>query len=173
MARIYVPPWRIDVSSRSGVQSPVSNASLARLIALALTTAGAPSPASLALILSDDSELAELNVEHMGHEGPTDVLSFPMLPPSAFPPHSGQDPDLRRQPDRDFALPPNGRAHMGDIVVSVERAAAQAPEQGWSAVDELRQLVVHGVLHICGWDHAAPSERAAMQALEKQILASA
>jgi probable rRNA maturation factor len=171
VAQIYLPPWRIDVSSRPRVQAPVSAKALARLTAAALNAAGAPSPASLALILSDDAELADLNVQHMGHEGPTDVLSFPMLPASAFPAHEGQDHDLRRQPEAAFVLPPRRRVHLGDIVVSVERAVAQAPEQGWAAADELRQLVVHGVLHICGWDHADPAERDAMRRLEKEILA--
>jgi probable rRNA maturation factor len=60
--------------------------------------------------------------------------------------------------------------HLGDVIVSVERAAAQAPEQGWSAADELLQLVVHGVLHVCGWDHADDAERDAMRALEARIL---
>ena len=63
---------------------------LARAIAAALDAAGAPSPASIGLILSDDAELAALNADHMGHDGPTDVLSFPLLPPEAFPPHPGE-----------------------------------------------------------------------------------
>ena len=74
--------------------------------------------------------------------------------------------------------PPGARVELGDIVVSVERAIEQA-EQGrgghtsdvsWSAADELRLLVVHGTLHICGWDHAAPEEEAAMRALERKLL---
>jgi probable rRNA maturation factor len=170
MAAIYLRPWRIDVATRRGVRSPVANAALARLAAHALTMCRAPSPASLGLILSDDRELAALNVRHMGHEGPTDVLSFPLLPVGAFPRHSGQDPTLRTVGSAGaFALPPGRRPHLGDIVVSVERAAAQAPG---TLQDELRQLVVHGVLHICGWDHAAPAERDAMRALEGKVLAS-
>ena len=144
--------------------------SLARLCARGLAAAGAPYPSSLGLILSGDNELAQLNTEHMGHEGPTDVLSFPLLAPAAFPTHTGQDPGLRGS-GRVFALPPRERPHLGDIVVSVERAVVQAPEQGWSSADELRQLVVHGVLHICGWDHAAAVERDAMRALERDVLA--
>jgi probable rRNA maturation factor len=167
MAAFYLRPWRIDVVVRDGVRSPVSLASLARLAAHALTVCRAPSPASLGLILSDDRELAALNVTHMGHEGPTDVLSFPLLPVGAFPRHPGQDPTLRNEPATRFALPPRSRPHLGDIVISVERAAAQAPS-GFE--DELRQLVVHGVLHVCGWDHAAPAARDAMRALERSIL---
>jgi probable rRNA maturation factor len=169
MAAFYLRPWRIDVSSRPGVHPPVPVTSLARLAAHALTTCRAPSPASLALILSDDRELAALNVKHMGHEGPTDVLSFPLLPVGLFPRHIGQDPTTRKVPSTDrFALPPGRRQHLGDIIVSVERARAQA--EG-SVEDELRQLVVHGVLHICGWDHAAREERDAMRALEARLLA--
>jgi probable rRNA maturation factor len=96
-----------------------------------------------------------------------------MLPVSAYPAHTGQDPALRRTPGVDFVLPLGQRVHLGDIVVSVERAAAQALEQGWSASAELRQLIVHGALHICGWDHADPAEQAAMRALESAILATA
>lgn len=142
------------------------------MAARALSAAGAPAPASLAIILSDDRELAALNVRHMGHDGPTDVLSFPMLPASEFPIHAGQDPAVRRRPEAPFVSPPTRRTHLGDIVVSVERAVAQAPEQGWSAADEMRQLVVHGALHICGWDHAAVAERDAMRALERAVLSA-
>jgi len=169
MAAFYLRPWRIDVVARPGVRGPFAQAALARLAASALTICRAPSPASLALILSDDRELAALNVEHMGHAGPTDVLSFPLLPVGAFPLHPGQDPTTRQLPSASFVLPPRSRPHLGDIVISVERAGAQAPT---SLEDELRQLVVHGVLHVCGWDHAAPAERDAMRALESKVLAT-
>ena len=135
-------------------------------------------PASIGLILSDDAELAGLNATHMGKTGPTDVLSFPLLPPEAFPPHPGAprpSPDGRRR----LRLPPGRRPHLGDIVVSVERArragregrGGQTGDVRWSAADELRLLVTHGTLHICGWDHAEPDEEAAMRALERRLLA--
>ena len=69
---------------------------LARTVAAALAAAVAPEPASIGLILSDDAELAELNAAHMGKTGPTDVLSFPLLPPSAYPPHPGKAASGRR-----------------------------------------------------------------------------
>ena len=156
----------------------LSTARLARTIAAALEAAGAPSPASVGLVLTDDRELGRLNAEAMGRREPTDVLSFPLLPPAAFPPHPGQDARVRDQQPVPFALPPGSRPHLGDIVVSVERAIAQA-EQGrggqtgdvrWSPADELRLLVTHGALHVCGWDHERPDEEAAMRALECELL---
>jgi len=125
--------------------------------------------ASIGLILSDDRELAALNAEHMGHTGATDVLSFPLLAPSAFEVDAGS-PDVPR--------PPGSRLHLGDIVVSVERAIDQAStgrggqtgDVRWSAADELRLLVTHGTLHICGWDHATTSDERAMRALEQRLL---
>jgi probable rRNA maturation factor len=67
---------------------------------------------------------------------------------------------------------------VGDIVISVERAISQAEagrggqtgDVAWSAADELRLLLVHGALHLCGWDHAEPAEEAAMRAMERKLL---
>jgi probable rRNA maturation factor len=75
--------------------------------------------------------------------------------------------------------PPGRRTHLGDVVVSVERAADQAAEgRGgqtgdvrWSVADELRLLVTHGTLHLCGWDHAERAEEREMRALEQRLLA--
>jgi probable rRNA maturation factor len=161
---IYRPPWRIDVVIRAGVRAPLTIAGLARAVADALGAAKAPEPGSVTVVLTDDEELADLNHEHMGHEGPTDVLSFPMLEPDAF---QAKDATSGR------------RVHIGDIAISVERAIEQA-EQGrggqtgdvrWTAADEVRLLVAHGTLHLCGMDHAEPAEEARMRALERRLLA--
>lgn len=175
---IYMGRWRIDLEVRDGVAVPVSGAALARAIAAAAEAAGAPSPASIGLILSEDRELASLNATHLAQRGPTDVLSFPLLPPEAFPPHPGA-PDRSAAVVVGFPLPPGRRPHLGDIVVSVERASAhagagrggQSGDVHWSPADELRLLVTHGTLHLCGWDHAAPEEETRMRALEAQLLA--
>jgi len=183
---IRVGPWRVDVAERPGVPRPVPLATLARAVAAALDAAGAPAPASIGLVLSDDEELADLDLVHLGKSGPTDVLSFPLLPPEAFPPHDGAGRPAASHADPAtlgprFVPPPTGRLHLGDIVVSVERAAEQASDgRGgqtgnvrWTTRDELRLLVTHGTLHLCGWDHAEPAEEAAMRALERRLLADA
>jgi probable rRNA maturation factor len=173
----YLGPWRVDVEWRDGVRRLVPGTTLARTIAATLDAADAPGPASIGLVLSDDAELASLNADHLGKDGPTDVLSFPLLPPSAYPDHPGKATDAGPEPV--FPLPPGARRHLGDIVVSVERAVDQADagrggqtgDVRWDARDELRLLVTHGTLHVCGWDHAEPAEEAAMRALERELLA--
>jgi probable rRNA maturation factor len=183
---VYLPPFRIDITVRPGVRPNVSRHRIAAAVRSALEAAGAPGPASIAVVLSDDSELAELNTTHMGASGPTDVLSFPFFPPEAFPPHERgvvltRDPWVAAALKQAFALPPGLRAHLGDIIVSVERAAVQAAQGrggqtssvAWTAAEEMLLLSVHGTLHVCGWDHAEPVEEAAMRALEMRVLASA
>lgn len=179
--RLYLRPWRVDLTDRSGRPSLAAKVVLARDVGRGLTAGGAPQPATVGLILTDDEELSQLNERVMGRSGATDVLSFPLLPPSAFPPHRGPDPAQRigsAQSVQPFALPPGQRVHLGEIVVSVERAVEQAKDGrggqtgdvSWSAADELRLLVTHGALHLCGWDHAEPVEEAAMRALERELL---
>ena len=176
---IYLPPWRIDVDARPGVPRVVPATVLARCLAAALSAGGAPGPTAAGLVLVDDAEIARLNAAHLGHDGPTDVLAFPLLPPAAFPPHpGGRRTEPGGSPEPAFRLPPGVRPVLGDVVVSVERAIAQAGDGrggqagnvGWDAADEIRLLVVHGGLHLCGWDHAEPGEEAAMRALERRLL---
>jgi probable rRNA maturation factor len=178
---LYLAPWRVDLEVRDGVAVPGPATRLARAVASALDAAGAPGPASIGLILTGDAELAGLNATHMGVSGPTDVLSFPLLPPASFPAHRGGPPAVEATDGGPaFALPPGARVHLGDIVVSVERAAEQASagrggqtgDVRWSTGDELRLLVTHGTLHVCGWDHADPVEGEGMRALEQRLLAS-
>lgn len=174
------PRARITLESAAGVPALLPAATVRALVRRALAAAGAPAGAVVGVFLADDARLAALNAVHMGKDGPTDVLSFPLLPPSAFPAHPGQDPALRATgPGDTFVLPPGVPVHLGEIVVSVERAIAQATEgtggqtgdRAGDPADELRLLLVHGVLHLCGWDHADAAEEVAMRALERAVLA--
>lgn len=97
----------------------------------------------LNLLFVDEAAMAVLNQEHMGHEGPTDVLSFPIDGPGAG---------------------PDGL--LGDVVVCPAVARRNAPAHAGTYEDELALLVVHGVLHVLGHDHAEADEAAVMRAAE-------
>lgn len=103
----------------------------------------------LTLTFIERDEIAALNAEHMGKVGATDVLSFPL------------DADSDDDADDD-GIP----VLLGDVVVCPAVAAEQAPEHAGTLDDELALLVVHGILHVLGHDHAEPDETAAMRAAE-------
>lgn len=104
----------------------------------------------LTLVLTDDEQLHHLNRDYLGVDAPTDVLSFPA---------SETDPET-------------GRRYLGDILLSIPRAEAQARAAGHPLVDEARLLVVHGVLHLLGHDHAEVEEKVKMWKAQGEILAS-
>ncbi len=173
---LYLGACRVDIVRRAGTARLLSDRRLALAVVRALEAAEAPSPASVTVVLTDDDELRDLNRAHLGRDEPTDVLSFPMLPAEAYP---GREGAPRGTPLTRTEAASGRRAHVGDIAVSVQRAIEQA-EAGrggqtgdvrWSPADELRLLVTHGTLHLCGWDHADPAEAAAMRALEQRLLA--
>jgi probable rRNA maturation factor len=126
---------------------PVDFDRLARLADRVLTDEGTTA-GELTLLFVDEAAMAELNEAHLGLEGATDVLSFPLDGP-------GTDPD----------------ALVGDVVVCPAVARRNAPTHAGTYEAELDLLVVHGVLHVLGHDHADPEEEAAMQARERFHLA--
>jgi probable rRNA maturation factor len=150
--RFYLPPFRVDLEIRASVPGLVPAAALARLLRSALEAGGAPQPASVGLVLADDRELARLNRAFLKKPGATDVLSFPLLPPEAYPAHPGAPP--------------------GHAAGGAQGHGGQTGDVQSAPADEIRLLVVHGGLHLCGWDHAEPAEEVAMRELERTILAA-
>jgi probable rRNA maturation factor len=121
----------------------------------ALLAEGAPAATQLDLTLVDEAEMAELNQTHMGHAGPTDVLSFPLDFADGVPSRAGAG---------DIPL------LAGDLVICPAVARRNAPDHAGTFDDEMALLVVHGVLHLLGHDHAEHDERVAMQARERALL---
>ncbi|MBI3977757.1 MAG: rRNA maturation RNase YbeY [Chloroflexi bacterium] len=113
----------------------------------------------LGLSVVGDEEIRRLNAEYRGLDEPTDVLSFALTETA-----EAAGGVL-------FVLPPDGVVHLGEVVVSYPRAVAQAQAGGHPVEQELALLVVHGVLHLLGHDHAEPEEAAAMHACEVAVLA--
>jgi probable rRNA maturation factor len=114
------------------------------------------------VLFVDEDHIAELNARHLGHDGPTDVLSFPIdgVPDVA----AGLGP-LRTIDD-----PDDQPLLLGDVVICPAVAARQASGHAGSYEDEVALLLVHGILHVLGMDHAADDERVAMQARERELL---
>jgi probable rRNA maturation factor len=96
--------------------------------------------ADLTIVLTDDRQLHELNLDYLGVDAPTDVLAFPA---------SESDPET-------------GSTYLGDVLISIPRAAEQAQAAGHSLEAEVLLLAVHGTLHLLGYDHATAEEKARM-----------
>ena len=141
-----------------------------RWVALArevLVAEGVSGEAELSLLFVDEATIAELNARFMDANGPTDVLAFPIDDPVV----AGRWPDAGTAgPDRDDPEPGDLPLLLGDVVVCPAVAERQAPEHAGSYDDELALLVVHGVLHVLGHDHAEPDETAVMQERERVLL---
>jgi len=103
----------------------------------------------LSIVIDGDEKLHQLNLDFLGIDRPTDVLSFPS---DEF------DPDEQA-------------VYIGDIIISYPQAENQAAAAGHPVMNEIQLLVVHGVLHLLGHDHADPLEKSRMWAAQTEILA--
>ena len=113
------------------------------------TTGGAREALEVTILLADDASVRTLNARYRGRDMPTNVLSFPA---------------------EAEALPGEARL-LGDIVLAFETCRREAAEQGKPLSDHLVHLVVHGTLHLLGYDHEEPAEAETMEALERRLLA--
>jgi probable rRNA maturation factor len=129
---------------------------LKRVIETALAAENADLSSEVSLVITGQEKIRELNRTYLDEDRPTDVLSFPMFP--ATDDKSG------------FVAPPDGLKHLGEIIISLPQAAIQASEHDHGLDREIAILLVHGVLHLLGYDHAEPEDTQKMQDREKIIL---
>ena len=120
----------------------------------ALAAEGVGGPAQVGVVIADDETVRELNQRFLGLDEPTDVLSFALAAADEAP----------------FALPPE-EASLGEVVIAYPTAVRQAKEAGRTIEAEVAHLLVHGLLHLLGYDHQRPQEEVAMRRQEKEILA--
>jgi probable rRNA maturation factor len=113
-------------------------------------------PYEVSLVFTDSATVRHLNREYRRVDEYTDVLAFRMLPAD------GENPS--------FALPPDGVTRLGEVIISYPQALAQAKEQGHASERELALLVIHGLLHLLGYDHEVPEEERKMRNREEQLL---
>ena len=130
---------------------PLDLAAFERLAEFVLDREDAPVAIELSIAIVDLAEMTDLNQRYRGKEGPTDVLSF-----------GCDDPCAVTAPDEPITL--------GDVVISPEVAEQQASALGHTIEEELNLLLVHGVLHLLGYDHESDQDSGVMQARERVLL---
>lgn len=164
-------PVRIDAQIAPRYARVVRVTALKAAARAALDAARVRRRVSLTLVVAGDAVLRKLNRDFLGIDGPTDVLSF------------ASELGGGRRPRRKIGARSETFAHheehenlaqhegyLGDVIISLARARAQAHSGGHPLIDELRLLVIHGVLHLLGYDHETPAHKARMWAAQAQAL---
>ncbi len=155
----------IHIEDETGEALPFSLQETADLLIQAvMEELESPFDAEADLLLTNDEEIHQINLENRGIDAATDVLSFPtaeFLNPG----------DLSELEDEvDLFDPETGFFFMGDIVISLDHAKAQAEEYGHSLKREIAFLITHSLLHLCGFDHMEDDMRLEMEDLQRKIL---
>ncbi len=128
---------------------------LCEVIDATLTAQKINNPVELSLLITGDEEVHKLNREYRGIDATTDVISFALSENVA---------------DTEFITPPDKTSRLGEVIISYPRAASQAKENKQTIKAEMAWLVVHGLLHLLGYDHQDDKSEAAMRKREDKIL---
>ncbi len=128
-----------------------------------LVAQGTSSNAELGVVIAGEKRVRQLNRSYLGKDEPTDVLAFAMLPeqPAQGMPATDFPP---------FVIPPDSVLHLGEVIISYPQAVTQAEEHQHSVNREIAILLIHGVLHLLGYEHDKPELEHKMTAREMEIL---
>lgn len=161
-------PYRIQIADEQTAQR-IDTGLLIRVARSALRTEQVRG-ADLSVALVDDAQMHQINREFLKHDYPTDVLSF-LLDETQ---ETGKTSSRRGGggKGRRGSIPPRGagKTLAGEIIIGCEYAVRIAGAYGWSPADEVLLYLVHGVLHLCGYDDQTPRERARMRSREVEVL---
>lgn len=147
-----MPTFDIDVQIELSLPDPLTAEDLARWAEATLVHESQPAGASLSIVITSDDTVRTLNRTYRQVDASTDVLSF------------------ASQEGGEFITPAEEPPYLGDIVIALPTAQAQAAEAGHPLANELALLVVHGCLHLIGYDHADDDEQERMFAVQDEIL---
>jgi probable rRNA maturation factor len=150
----------INISIRRNMDLPVEKNWLERIARKVLEGENITSSAEMGLLITDSKTVQKLNRIYRDEDKPTDVLAFQMATDS----HHGSEGS--------FVSPPDGVLHLGEVIISYPQAVKQAQEQGHEVTGELALLIVHGILHLLGYDHELPEEEQKMRNKEREVLSS-
>lgn len=148
----------INVLVDEGFEKHIETSWLESVAEKALIALGIDSRAELGLVITGQERVHQLNLSYLDEDRPTDVLAFAMLPEQA-----------RKEP-APFVVAPDGIQHLGEVIISYPQAVIQAEEHRHSVAREIAILVIHGVLHLLGYDHDKPEMESQMRAREAEIL---
>jgi probable rRNA maturation factor len=146
----------IEISVEEEFQGLVDRDWVRKIAQKVLEAEGVAPPYEVSLVFTDSETVQELNRNYRGVDEPTDVLAFYML--------------SQQEADFSFVLPPDGVTHLGEVIISYPQAVEQAREQGHPVEQELALLIIHGILHLLGYDHEEAEDEAEMRAREKELL---
>jgi len=147
---------QIGIHVEEEFREVVEEGGVRRIAQTVLKAEGVAPPYEVSLVFTDSEKVKQLNRDYRGVDEPTDVLAFHMLPQKGV--------------DSSFALPPDGVTRLGEVIISYPQAVAQAREQGHSPEKELALLVIHGILHLLGYDHEEPEEESKMRERERELM---
>lgn len=139
-----------------------------RLARMVLDEQGVRGDAELSMLFVDEKAMSDLNERFLGREGPTDVLAFPIDDELI---ESGRQPDQGGRGPGSPAEPSDAPTLVGDVVICPRVAERQAKEHLITLDDEMALLVVHGVLHLLGFDHEESDDAEAMERRERELMA--
>jgi probable rRNA maturation factor len=148
----------INIVVEKGFGKQVKRDWLRRVAEKVLTAESTDSAAEVGLMITGQERVHELNRQYLGEDRPTDVLAFPMQPAPDTATHSP------------FIAPPDGIKHLGEVIISYTQAVIQAAEHQHPVKKEIALLIIHGILHLLGYDHDVPEAERQMRAREAEIL---
>jgi probable rRNA maturation factor len=148
----------INILFDEGFEDSIEESWLKSIIEQVIIAEEVTADAELSLVVVGQDRIQQLNKTYLDRDGPTDVISFPM-----FSEQSEGETGI-------FITPPDGIQHLGEVVISYPQAVIQAEEHHHSVKKEITILVIHGILHLLGYDHDVPGLVKDMRARETEII---
>ena len=145
--------WQITIQIDDLLQCDIEEDYISQIVEKTLAIECGNAAVELGVVITNDDKIQQLNRDYRGHDEPTDVISFALL--------EGLEP---------FIMPPDNIRHLGEIIISFPQAEKQAQEQSHSVNQEMAHLIIHGLLHLLGYDHEKDQDDTIMRAREYEIL---
>lgn len=131
-----------------------------------------PSARMAAIVFADDALIQRLNRDHRGADRPTNVLAFPAVSPAGLGSGTSQPEEIGAPAETSHAhLRPHEEMSLGDVVLALETIAREATEYGLSIHDRAAHMIIHGYLHLHGYDHQTEDDAEEMESMERRSLA--